>query len=81
MRSRSIELVQPGEGIPGRALDVRPIGPETLLDLGVQGLDKPLTARIDGSPAPAKGAEVSFRVNLDAVLIFANSESIGEFRQ
>jgi iron(III) transport system ATP-binding protein len=76
VRSREIELTGAGDGTPARVLETRPIGPDTLLELGVQGLDKSLTVRLQGGTVPAKGAELSFRVNPDAVLIFPNSGAV-----
>jgi iron(III) transport system ATP-binding protein len=76
VRSREIELTGASGGTPARVLETRPIGPDTLLELGVQGLDRSLTVRIQGGPVPAKGAELNFRVNPDAVLIFPNSGPI-----
>ena len=73
VRSRGIELTGMGGGTPARVLDARPIGPEALLELGVPGLDKSLTVRIQGDAVPLKGAELHFRVNPDAVLIFLRS--------
>jgi iron(III) transport system ATP-binding protein len=76
VRAREIELTGTSGGTPARVLDTRPIGPDALVELGVQGLDKSLTVRIQGAPAPPKGAELNFRVNPDAVLIFPDSGPI-----
>jgi iron(III) transport system ATP-binding protein len=73
VRSREIELTGAGAGTPARVLEARPIGPDALLELGVQGLDKSLNVRIQGGPVPIKGTELGFRVNPDAVLIFPHS--------
>jgi iron(III) transport system ATP-binding protein len=78
VRSREIELTGSSGGTPARVLDARPIGPDALLELGVQGLDKSLTVRVQGGLAPAKGAELSFRVNPEAVLTFPNSGAIDQ---
>jgi iron(III) transport system ATP-binding protein len=76
VRSREIELTGTAGGTPAHVLDTRPIGPDMLLELGVQGLDKSLTVRVQGGSVPARGAELNFRVNPDAVLIFPDSGAI-----
>jgi iron(III) transport system ATP-binding protein len=75
VRSREIELTGAGAGTPARVLEARPIGPDALLELGVQGLDKSLSVRIQGGPVPVKGTELGFRVNPDAVLMFPHSST------
>ena len=75
VRSREIELTGAGAGTPARVLEARPIGADALLELGVQGLDKSLSVRIQGGPVPVKGTELGFRVNPDAVLIFPHSST------
>ena len=70
LRPRSIEIGRSADGIPARVLEIRLLGSETLIELGVKGLDKPLVVRADSVDIPAKGAEVAIGVNAESVLIF-----------
>jgi iron(III) transport system ATP-binding protein len=70
VRPREIVLAEAGAGVPARVLESRPLGPETLVELGVQGLEKTLTARFPAGSSPAKGAELHVRVASDAALLF-----------
>ena len=70
LRPRSIEIGRSADGIPARVLEIRLLGSEALIELGVKGLDKPLVVRADSVDIPEKGAEVAIGVNAESVLIF-----------
>jgi iron(III) transport system ATP-binding protein len=73
VRPREIEIGPQGLGTHAQVTDVRFLGPDALVELAVQGLDRPLSARLRAAGAPQKGDEVGFRVDTDRVLIFPRS--------
>lgn len=71
IRQRDVHLLEPGHGLHGRVLSARFLGDTALLELGVEGLDDPLYARVRESEAKPMGTEVSVRVNPGDILVFA----------
>lgn len=71
IRQRDVHLVSAGKGRSGRVLHTRFLGDTALLELGVEGLDDPIFARVRESEAKPKGSEVHVRVNPKDILIFA----------
>jgi iron(III) transport system ATP-binding protein len=70
LRPREIELCEAVDGIPARVLDVRRLGEETLIEVGVKGIEGSLTIRATPRNLPEKGAELHLRVKPASVLIF-----------
>ena len=77
VRERGIKLLPAGQGLAARVLHVKFLGDVGLAEIGVQGFDKPLRARVRESEAPAKGAEVGVEVDRSRLLVFpaAGAES------
>ncbi len=74
VRPHGVRLVPAGEGVPGRLVTRRFLGEVELLEIAVEGLDRPLQARArDLAAIRPVGAEVGVVIDEDAVLIFANS--------
>jgi hypothetical protein len=65
-----VQLLAPGQGVPGRVLDTRFLGNVGLVEVAVQGLDAPIPARVRESDVPRQGVEVSVGVDAGAVLVF-----------
>jgi iron(III) transport system ATP-binding protein len=70
LRPREIELARASGGIPARVLEIRLLGSEALMELGVKGLERSLLVRTASSDMPEKGAELSINVRQESVLIF-----------
>jgi iron(III) transport system ATP-binding protein len=70
LRPRELEIGPDGGGTPARVLEARPLGPETIVELGVKGLEKSVIVRVQDRSAPAKGAELFIGVRPETVLIF-----------
>ena len=71
IRQRDVHLHEPGHGLTGRVLSARFLGDTALLELGVEGLDDPLYARVRESEAKPMGTEVSVSVSPGDILVFA----------
>lgn len=74
VRQRDVRLVAKGKGRTGRVLHARFLGDTALLELGVEGLDEPLVARVRESQVKPKGTEVHIHVEPSDVLVLAASE-------
>ncbi|MGE5259959.1 MAG: ABC transporter ATP-binding protein [Actinomycetota bacterium] len=70
VRQRGVQLLAPGQGVPGRVLDTRFLGDVGLVEVAVQGLDAPILARVKESDVPRQGTEVGVGVDAGAVLVF-----------
>jgi iron(III) transport system ATP-binding protein len=70
VRQLGVQLLAPGQGVPGRVLDMRFLGDVGLVEMAVQGLDAPILARVRESDVPRQGAEVGIGVDAGAVLVF-----------
>lgn len=71
IRQRDVHLVPIGKGLSGRVLNARFLGESALLEIGVEGLEDPVFARVRESEAPEKGAEVNVKVNPKDILVFS----------
>lgn len=79
VRQRDVRLVPPGQGRPGRVLATRFLGDMALLEIGVEGLDDPLLARVRETVSPPPGSEVDVTIDAARALIFAPpSEDVPE---
>jgi len=70
IRHRAIRMVKPGEGMPGRVLHKRFDGDLAVIDLGVQGFEKPLRTVVREWEEPARGDEVTVAIDPQSVLVF-----------
>jgi iron(III) transport system ATP-binding protein len=70
VRPREVEIGPAGSGVPASVTDIRFLGPEALVELAVQGLDRSLSARMRAAQAPEKGAEVGIHIDPEKALVF-----------
>ena len=70
VRTREVEIGPAGSGVPASVTEVRFLGPEALVELAVQGLDRPFSVRARFAQAPEAGAEVGIHLDPERVLIF-----------
>jgi iron(III) transport system ATP-binding protein len=75
VRQRDINVVSPSKGRAGRVLNTRFLGEFALLEIGVEGLEEPVLARVRDSRAMAPGTEVGVRVARNGVLVFAQQDA------
>jgi iron(III) transport system ATP-binding protein len=73
IRQRDIQLVPPGKGRAGRVLNTRFLGETALMEIGVEGLEKSLFARVRESLAKQSGSDVGIMVDPKDILVFAAS--------
>jgi iron(III) transport system ATP-binding protein len=76
VRERGISLSVPGAGsaeggLAGRVLDVKFLGDVALLEVGVQGFERPLRVRAREIEGWRKGAEVMVAIPRERLLVFA----------
>jgi iron(III) transport system ATP-binding protein len=74
VRPREIELCDAVSGTPARVLDIRHLGHEALIELGVKGLERSVIIRVANQAPPEKGAELFLRVKPGSVLIFPRAD-------
>ncbi len=70
LRQRGFRLLPPGQGLPGRILDVRFLGDLGRVEIAAQGFDAPLKARVRESEGWKRGDEVSIEIDPTRVLVF-----------
>jgi len=70
VRQRDVRIVPAGKGQAGRVLNTRFLGESALLEIGVQGLDEPILARVRESNAKQPGSEVGVHVDMKDILVF-----------
>lgn len=70
LRQRGIRVLPPGQGLPGRIVQLRFLGDVGLLEIAVQGFELPLKARVQESEGWKRGDEVSIEVDPSRVLVF-----------
>lgn len=73
VRERGMTLSPPGRGLPGRVLHVKFLGDVALLDIGVQGFERPMRARAPENGQWLKDAEISVHIDRDRVLVFPSN--------
>jgi iron(III) transport system ATP-binding protein len=81
VRRRAIRLEPSGQGLPGRVLHVKFLGDLAVLELAVQGFERPLLTVVREGEHPPRGEEVSVAVDPASVLVFpaepvANDEKL-----
>jgi iron(III) transport system ATP-binding protein len=70
IRPQNIRLKPAGFCLPGRVIDHRFIGEVELIDIAVQGLDRPLRARAPETRGLRPGMDVGVEISPDEVLVF-----------
>lgn len=71
VRPQGIAMVDRHDGIAARIIERHFLGEVDIIDILVDGLDEPITARIRGNGAAVTGTEVGIWVDPSDVLIFA----------
>ncbi len=70
LRPHQITIKDEADGVAARVLQNFTVGHETLMELGVSGLEKPLIIRTDAAHARPGGSEVNLSVNTENALFF-----------
>ena len=73
VRHTDVRVLMPGRGKRGRVLSTRFLGEEALLEIGVEGLDDPIIARVRQADASPSGTEVGVAIEKSGVMIFGGS--------
>ena len=73
IRERGIKLSKSGEGMSGRILHTTFLGDIGLLEVGVQGFDQPLRARVFDLSQWARGDEVVVNIDPQQTLVFLSA--------
>jgi iron(III) transport system ATP-binding protein len=75
VRPQGVRLTEAGRGLPARILAQRFLGEMHLLELNVQGLDRPLRARVREKPPQGRRRDVGVAIDLDEVLVFGQERA------
>ena len=70
IRRRAIRLGPSGQGLPGRVLHIKFLGDLAMLEIAVQGFERPLFTVVREGEEPARGSEVGLSVDPESVLVF-----------
>jgi iron(III) transport system ATP-binding protein len=70
IRRRTIRLGASGQGLPGRVLHIKFLGDLAMLEIAVQGFERPLFTVVREGEQPARGSEVGLSVDPESVLVF-----------
>jgi iron(III) transport system ATP-binding protein len=73
IRPQGVRLRPPEFCLPGRVVSRRFLGEVDLVHVAVQGLDRPLQARVRGNPRTQAGQDVGVDIDQHEVLVFAAS--------
>ncbi|HVL74319.1 MAG TPA: ABC transporter ATP-binding protein [Beijerinckiaceae bacterium] len=71
LRPQGVRLKPPGFCLPGRVVSRRFLGEVDLVQVAVQGLDRPLQARVRAQKPVRPGEDVGVDVDPDEILVFA----------
>lgn len=71
MRPQGVRLGPPHCGLPGRIIADRFLGEVDHFDVVVQGLDRPIKARLRGAAGLRTGTNVGVEISVSEVLVFA----------
>ena len=74
IRQRDIQIGPKTKGRAGRVLHTRFLGETALMEIGVEGLDEHVFARVRESLAKDTGAEVGISVDPKDILVFASGD-------
>jgi len=72
LRPQAFMLRPSGEGWPARIVSVRFLGESHLVELDVQGLDRPVRARVKERPPAGARRDVGIAIDFDEVLVFGH---------
>lgn len=75
VRPQGLKLKPPGFCLPGRVLSRRFLGEVDLLHIDIQGVDRPLQARVHDPVGVKEGQDVGIDVDPKDVLVFAASDA------
>ncbi len=70
VRYSDVRVGPPAKGLSGRVLSRRFLGEAALLEIGVEGLEEPLFARVREGEAAAPGSEIGVTIERAGVLVF-----------
>jgi len=70
IRRRAIRIGAAGGGLPGRVLHARFAGDLAVIEIAVQGFERPLLTLVREWEVPQRGEEVSIAVDPESVLVF-----------
>jgi iron(III) transport system ATP-binding protein len=73
IRPQGVRVRPPGFCLPGRVLSRRFLGEVDLVHVAVQGLERPLQARIRGGTRPEEGDDIGIEIDENEVLVFGAS--------
>jgi iron(III) transport system ATP-binding protein len=75
IRQRDIQIGPKSKGRAGRVLHTRFLGETALMEIGVEGMDEHIFARVRESRAKDPGSEVGISVDPNDILLFASDGS------
>lgn len=75
IRQRDIQIGPATKGRAGRVLHTRFLGETALMEIGVEGLDEPIFARVRENQAKQPGLEIGITVDPKDILVFASGDS------
>ena len=78
VRRRAIRLGGVGAGLPARLLRSRFLGDLALLEVAVDGFERPLLTLVREGEQPQQGEEVSVSVDAESVLVFPAEAAMPE---
>jgi iron(III) transport system ATP-binding protein len=81
IRRRAIRIGAAGGALPGRVLHARFAGDLAVIEIAVQGFDRPLLTLVREWEVPARGQEVSIAVDPESVLVFPAERASGDARK
>ena len=65
-----MRIVRPKKGKGAQVINIRFLGEAALLEIGIQGMEQPLLARVRGDEAPPVGAEIGVTIDPASTMIF-----------
>jgi iron(III) transport system ATP-binding protein len=74
IRQRDIQIVTKTKGRKGHVLHTRFLGETALMEIGVEGLDEHIFARVRESRGKDPGSEIGIAVDPKDILVFASGE-------
>ena len=77
-RQRAIRLLPAGSGVAARVIARKFLGERVALHLAVEGLDDPISVKVEGQSTPEPGAEIGLKVDAATVSVFSASGQISE---
>ncbi|MCA3564217.1 MAG: ABC transporter ATP-binding protein [Methylocystis sp.] len=75
IRPQGFRLLPPGQGTAARIRSVRFLGETYLAELDVQGLDRPVRARLRERPPSSRRRDVGLSIDFDEVLVFGHQRA------